>query len=124
MDEPNYYSKNGLSPLQAFKDGLMSRDEYIGFLKGNVIKYIVRCGDKDDAYSDLHKAKDYVEHLMDVYLGYDKSKYKSTDDIVDEVLMNIIHMDIKMIRCWCVVRLILHKMMLRLIYCIGECNEY
>ena len=42
MSEPDYYSKNGLSPLKAFEKGLLSEEEYIGFLKGNVIKYTIQ----------------------------------------------------------------------------------
>lgn len=63
MDEPDYYSSNGLSPLQAFEQGLMSKEEYIGFLKGNVIKYTVRAGKKDDPLMDIFKAIDYLYHL-------------------------------------------------------------
>ena len=33
MSEPDYYNKNGLSPLKAFEEGLLSEEEYIGFLK-------------------------------------------------------------------------------------------
>ena len=39
--EPDYYAGNGLSPIGAFKQGLVSEEEYIGFLKGNTIKYTV-----------------------------------------------------------------------------------
>jgi len=66
MSEPDYYASNGLSPLQAFKQGLLSKDEYIGFCKGNVIKYIVRAGKKDDAKKDIAKAIDYSKNLMEV----------------------------------------------------------
>jgi len=62
-NEPEYYSKNGLSPLEAFEGGLLSKDEYIGFCKGNVIKYTVRAGHKDDASIDIDKAIDYLLHL-------------------------------------------------------------
>ena len=58
--EPEYYSKDGLSPLTAFQMGLISHDEYIGFIKGNIIKYIIRCDKKGQAESDLNKAKDYL----------------------------------------------------------------
>ena len=64
--EPNYYNCNGLSPLEAFKQGLLSKDELIGFCKGNVIKYIVRAGKKDDALKDIDKAIDYSEHLVEI----------------------------------------------------------
>lgn len=66
MAEPEYYASNGLSPLQAFKEGLLSEDEYIGFCKGNVIKYTVRAGKKDDAQKDIAKAIDYLNHLSEV----------------------------------------------------------
>ena len=67
MDEPNYYMKNGLSPLQAFKQGLMSKEELIGFCKGNVIKYTVRAGDKDNAIQDIDKAIDYLNHMKEIF---------------------------------------------------------
>ena len=61
--EPDYYSGNGLSPLEAFKQGLLSYDELVGFIKGNVIKYTVRAGQKNnDALTDIEKAIDYLEH--------------------------------------------------------------
>ena len=63
MTEPDYYCKDGLSPLTAFQRGLISRDEYIGFIKGNIIKYVVRCDKKGQAGSDLKKARDYLELL-------------------------------------------------------------
>lgn len=63
MEEPSYYNTNGLSPINAMKAGLVSKEEYIGFLKGNVIKYVVRCGKKDDAISDIEKAINYLNLL-------------------------------------------------------------
>lgn len=64
MREPDYYKHNGLSPIGAFKKGLISREEYIGFLKGNIIKYTVRAGHKDDAVKDLEKAKNYIDFYL------------------------------------------------------------
>ena len=40
-DEPSYYNSNDLSPLLSFKQGLLSEEEYQGFLKGNIIKYML-----------------------------------------------------------------------------------
>lgn len=65
-NEPSYYNCNGLSPLEAFKEGLLSKEEVIGFCKGNVIKYTVRAGKKDDALEDIDKAIDYLENLKEV----------------------------------------------------------
>ena len=67
MSEPQHYAKNGLSPLSAFKKGLMSKEEFIGFCKGNVIKYTVRAGQKNDEIQDIDKAIDYLNHLKEVY---------------------------------------------------------
>lgn len=77
MVEPEYYSKNGLSPLKAMEQGLISKEEYIGFLKGNVIKYTCRAGSKDDPLLDIVKAIDYLTHLH--------KALKSDDDIRKEV---------------------------------------
>lgn len=67
LAEPDYYAGNGLSPLEAFKKGLLSREETIGFIKGNVIKYTVRAGHKHNASEDIVKAIDYLTHLKKLY---------------------------------------------------------
>ena len=77
MSEPNYYAGNGLSPLQAFKNGLISEDEYLGFLKGNIIKYVVRAGHKDDEVRDIDKAIDYCHHLK----RFNLEKLKESGDL-------------------------------------------
>jgi hypothetical protein len=65
--EPDYYNENGLSPIGAFKQGLLSQEELIGFYKGNIIKYVIRAGKKDSAIKDLKKAKDYINFYMDIF---------------------------------------------------------
>lgn len=67
LNEPDYYVGNGLSPLQAFKQGLISKEEVIGFCKGNIIKYTVRAGKKDDAIQDIDKAIDYLNHMKELF---------------------------------------------------------
>lgn len=44
----------------------MTPDEYKGFLRGNVIKYICRVGKKDEIVQELKKAKWYLEKLIEV----------------------------------------------------------
>ena len=73
LAEPDYYAGNGLSPLEAFKKGLLSREETIGFIKGNVIKYTVRTEKKDNASKDIVKAIDYLTHLKKLYESDDRS---------------------------------------------------
>lgn len=67
LAEPDYYAGNGLSPLEAFKKGLLSREETIGFIKGNIIKYVTRAGHKYNASEDMVKAIDYCGHLKRIY---------------------------------------------------------
>ena len=68
-DEPYYYANDGLSPIGAFKQGLISMTELIGFYKANVIKYVVRFQSKGNPAQDLHKARDYIDFLLDIYEG-------------------------------------------------------
>lgn len=63
MNEPEYYAVNGLSPNTAFENGLISKEEFIGFCKGNIIKYVVRCDKKGDMIGDINKAINYLELL-------------------------------------------------------------
>lgn len=44
----------------------MTPDEFKGFLRGSVIKYIARAGHKDDCIQDLKKAMHYLEKLIEV----------------------------------------------------------
>ena len=41
----------------------MTREQYIGFLRGNCIKYLARMGHKDAAAADAEKVLRYAEEL-------------------------------------------------------------
>ena len=69
-EEPVYYNSNGLSPNRAFEQGLISNEEFIGFIKGNVVKYVVRCGKKGNPIEDIDKAIDYL-HLLKKIMRFD-----------------------------------------------------
>lgn len=47
-------------------ESVLTRDEFIGFLKGNIIKYTMRNGCKADALHDLDKALHYRQKLAEV----------------------------------------------------------
>lgn len=83
MDEPLYYCKDGLSPVKAFQQGLISKEEYKGFLKGNVIKYCVRAGDKEDAGKDIDKGIHYFQLLKELLT--DNLEKKETDIKLEEL---------------------------------------
>ena len=67
-EEPEYYKGNGLSPIRAFKQGLISKEEYRSFLIGNIIKYVIRAGKKDNAVKDLKKARHYIDFYIELML--------------------------------------------------------
>lgn len=85
MSEPEYYNRNGLSPLKAFERGLISYEEYIGFIKGNIIKYVVRCDKKGQGVSDVNKALDYGKLLKKELVKYENIS-KVFEDIEDKEL--------------------------------------
>lgn len=51
------------SPLMAFQQGLLTSEEYKGFLKGCVIKHIVCCDESEDPLMELDKAIQFVYEL-------------------------------------------------------------
>ena len=65
-ERKKHYGVNGLEPIEAMKMGLFTYLEYIGFLKGNIIKYICRC-DYKNGIEDLYKSRDYIDYLIDAY---------------------------------------------------------
>jgi hypothetical protein len=67
--DEHYTSMVGLEPIELMQL-VLSYDEFIGFLKGNIIKYTLRAGKKqgEAAEKDAAKAKRYIEWLMK--LGY------------------------------------------------------
>lgn len=67
--DEHYTSMVGLEPIELMQL-VLTYDEFIGFLKGNIIKYTLRAGKKqgEAAEKDAAKAKRYIEWLMK--LGY------------------------------------------------------
>lgn len=67
--DEHYASMVGLEPIELMQL-VLSLPEFVGFLKGNIIKYTLRAGKKqgEAAEKDVAKAKRYTEWL--VKLGY------------------------------------------------------
>ena len=63
VNNPMHYLAGGIETIDIIKSK-MSKSEYIGFLKGNVIKYITRAGHKDDTREDLKKARWYLDRWL------------------------------------------------------------
>ena len=53
--------------IEVIKDQCTPVDGYVGFLMGNVIKYVCRFPHKGTPGLDLEKAEWYLKKLIDVY---------------------------------------------------------
>lgn len=62
IDKQEHYTNNGIQPIEIMRKN-MSKDEYRGFLMGNIIKYPMRYKDKN-GIEDLKKAKTYLTWLI------------------------------------------------------------
>ena len=73
IDPSNYYDKGGINTLDVIRAKL-TKEQYIGYLLGNLIKYTHRMNWKEAREKDAIKAKDYAVWL-DTFLretSYDK----------------------------------------------------
>lgn len=59
----DHYKSQEIQPWHAM-EAWMSPDQFKGFLRGNVIKYIARC-DKKGGAEDLKKARHYLNKLIE-----------------------------------------------------------
>ena len=72
VDHPPHYGGN-IECIDYIQDKL-TPEEYRGFLRGSVIKYIDRLGKKEDDKADAEKAMWYLERLVDVLGGDTRAK--------------------------------------------------
>ena len=67
-----YTDKNDIDPLY-YADGIGTTDyilsKKLGWLEGNIIKYITRHRRKGDGAKDIHKAIHYFEMILEVEYG-------------------------------------------------------
>lgn len=59
----DYYDVGGITVIDYIKAKL-TPEEYKGFLKGNIIKYVSRSEYKENESADLKKAQDYLSWLI------------------------------------------------------------
>lgn len=65
---PDHYATGGIETID-FIEAKLSEEEFIGFCKGNVIKYLSRCRYKGTEYLDMKKARDYLDWAIQVERG-------------------------------------------------------
>lgn len=57
----SHYKDMPIEPWEVMKS-VLTKEEFIGFLKGNIIKYSMRAGRKEDS-DDAAKANHYMQKL-------------------------------------------------------------
>ena len=61
VEHPKYYRLEGIKEVLDVSRYALSEEEYLGFLKGNVIKYALRAPYKGELEQDWEKASYYAD---------------------------------------------------------------
>jgi hypothetical protein len=62
VNSPFHYTRNGMETIDVIEDS-MSREQYCGYMRGNIIKYLLRYEHKN-GIEDLKKANWYLNRLV------------------------------------------------------------
>jgi hypothetical protein len=65
VNSPSHYTDGGIETIDYLKAKL-TQDEFAGYLRGNILKYVSRAGKKDDVAQDLKKAQWYLNKLITI----------------------------------------------------------
>lgn len=78
---------NKMDVEDAFRKGLLNREEYMGYLKGNAINYILNCEERDNPIDELDQA---VQFIVKMYylIGSEKlnisvDEFKEYSELLD-----------------------------------------
>lgn len=63
----NHYKNKEIQPWDLMEDWF-THEEFMAYLRGNVIKYIARYKEKNGE-QDLHKARHYLDKMIDTMRG-------------------------------------------------------
>lgn len=63
VNHPSHYTNGSIECIDAIKAS-MGYDKFVGYLKGNIIKYIWRYELKANPVQDLEKAQWYLNRLI------------------------------------------------------------
>lgn len=66
VNNPTHYADQGAVECIDAMESMLSREEFIGFLRGNSFKYRWRCRSKGNAVKDLRKAQWYENRLLSI----------------------------------------------------------
>jgi hypothetical protein len=84
INHPPHYTKGGIETLDYIKAKL-SAEEYRGYLKGNILKYISRAGLKGEADADYKKVEFYAQELVSAHTTDEAARPQMSQDLVDIV---------------------------------------
>ena len=63
VNNPLHYNNGSVECIEAI-EAMLNKDEYIGYLRGNALKYRWRFRYKNKPFEDLRKARWYEDRLM------------------------------------------------------------
>lgn len=64
VNHPDHYNQGDIECIDAMK-AAMSEEQFKGYLRGCAMKYLWRFDNKGNPIEDLHKAKWYLERLIE-----------------------------------------------------------
>ena len=67
VDNPDHYNTGAIEAIEAIRAS-MPPEQYFGYLKGNVMKYLWRYDYKEKPVEDLRKADWYLNRLIDALI--------------------------------------------------------
>ena len=68
VNHPPHYTKGGIECIDAIRSS-MTDDQFAGYLKGNVMKYLWRLDHKGTRAQDAKKAQWYMNKLVELFNG-------------------------------------------------------
>jgi hypothetical protein len=63
INQPSHYMVGGIEAIDYMK-AKATREEFLGFLRLSVLKYLSRAGYKESALKDFKKSKWYLDRLI------------------------------------------------------------
>ena len=64
VDNPEHYTFGGIETVDYLRAKL-TKEEFIGWCRGNALKYLSRAGHKDEELQEYRKAAKYIEWIID-----------------------------------------------------------
>lgn len=87
VNHPSHYTNGGVECIKAIKSAL-TPNQYIGYLRGNIMKYLWRCELKN-GIEDILKADWYLQELIHSKIAIEGDMYFCNDDCRDCPWLNV-----------------------------------